>query len=86
MDETEETTRSERVERAFGKVCYDGRVDPSTVFPAPEKATQNQLLQESLKRELPKPCVGDELPTRDEFYSDPISEWTPDEPGAEDQS
>lgn len=79
-DEIEEMARNEQFQHKLKEAYYDGRADFSTIesIMGREEAMRMKLLRESLGRDVPEPQVEDELPSQEEFYSESISEWTPD--------
>lgn len=88
QDEIEELTSDEQFRQKVREGYYDRRVDFSTVksILGSEEAMRMRLLRNSVDRELPEPQVESELPSREEFYSEPLSEWTPDEENADERA
>lgn len=86
QDEIEEITRNAQFRREVREAYYDGYVDFSTVrsILGTEEAMRVRLLQEALDRRPPDPQVEDGVLSQNEFYAEPISEWTPDEVGSDD--
>lgn len=84
-DEIEELARDEQFRRTVREAYYDGRVDFATVrsILGTEEAMRVRLLRETLDREPPEPELGDGVPTEEEFYAEPVPEWTPDDGNAD---
>ena len=80
-DEIEDVTSDEQFRRRLREAYYEGHVDLSTVKSVlgTEEAMRVQLLRESLQHEPPEPKVEDPLPSQEEFYSDSVAEWTPED-------
>lgn len=85
QDEIEDLTQDEQFQQQVKEAYYDRRVDFATVksILGTEQAMRARLIRESLDRDPPEPQVENELPSQEEFYSEPISEWTPDESASE---
>lgn len=85
-DEIEELAHDEQFQRRLKEAYYDGHVDFSTVrsILGTEEAMRVKLLRESMDRNPPQPRTEGGLPSRDEFYSESVSEWTPDESSDEE--
>ena len=85
-DELEEIAADEEFRRRLGDAYYDDRVGFETIdsILGREEALRMKLLKESLDREPPEPTLEDELPTDEEFYDSPVSQWTPDEASDDD--
>lgn len=80
-DEIEEITHDEQFQRRLREAYYDGRVDVSTIrsILGTEEAMRVRLLRDALDREPPEPRAEDGIPSAVEFYSEPVSEWTPND-------
>jgi hypothetical protein len=86
-DEIDRLTSDERFRRKFREAYYDGRVDFDTVRSVlgTEEAMRARRLRESLDRAPPAPQVEGDLPSADEFYAEPVAEWTPDSESQDDE-
>ncbi|WP_198662100.1 hypothetical protein [Halorussus litoreus] len=80
QDEIEEFVDDEQFQKELREAYYDRRVEFSSLKTVlgTEEAMRVRMLRESLDRDVPEPRDGSELPTQEEFYAEPVSEWTPD--------
>lgn len=85
-DEIEEMARDEQFRQKLKEAYYEGHVDFTTVrsILGTEEAMRMRLLRESMDREPPEPQAESGLPSQEEFYSESISRWTPDEEESND--
>lgn len=86
-DEIDELGSDEGFRRRLREAYYTDRIDFQMVESVlgTEEAMRMKLLRESLDREPAEPQLKEaELPTREEFYTDTITEWVPDEEESDD--
>lgn len=89
-DELDDLVADEGFQRRLKAAYYTERIGFETVesILGTEEAIRMKLLRDSLDREPPKPQAEDaEQPTRAEFYTGSVPEWTPgDEGGNTDEA
>ena len=81
-DEIDDLADDEGFRRRLREAYYTDRIEFQMVESVlgTEEAMRMKLLRDSLDREPPEPRIDEaDLPTQEEFYSGPVSEWIPDE-------
>lgn len=78
-DELEDLAQAEEVRRLITDSFYRGDIEFQTVeaVVGREEALRMKLIRDSVDREPPEPEIG-EVPSAEEFYEEPIQEWTPE--------